>query len=486
MNLQNLEITSNKKINYRDLMIFIVPILIFSLYLFVYNPGILTYESFAQIHQIAGGKFTNSFPFFHTFIEMILLNVFGTPLIIAALQILIFSIIWTLICKYHRDDASESSNKFTLQFIVTLIICLIPINAVYSVTLWKEIPFSYALLFLSFLIKVLIDRDGEMSMRFAVILALTIALTSQLSPIGIYVGIITLAVILVYLYIKNRHDNRLFLILPALTVILILAIGSLSLAYSVEDAHSDNGFGGAPMVWSVLRGDDWNGQAYYLTNGGDYLKEAQNKFYTQNNVTPQADYEKLTSANLGNGNYNLVNSYAVYFKDHTITDTLFYSPALYMYMAIILLIFMQAMTKSREMYLVYVPNLINIIGVFLTVNTNENRFLYPNLLVFYLLVIIFISLYFRNGTQSLPITRNTKKSKEPEERYSNQVAYEKTYDVSEDYFDAQINELSLEEIDTMLSDEETQSIEQTETHSEDEYDSELVDEILKEIEMEKK
>jgi hypothetical protein len=63
MNLLKSEITSNRKINYRDLMIFAVPILIFALYLFIYNPGILTYDSFAQIHQIAGGEFTSRFPF---------------------------------------------------------------------------------------------------------------------------------------------------------------------------------------------------------------------------------------------------------------------------------------------------------------------------------------------------------------------------------------------------------------------------------------
>lgn len=499
--MHNLEITSNTKINYRDLMIFIVPIIIFSLYIFIYNPGILTYESFTQIHQIASGKFTNSFPFFHSFIEMVLLNIFGTPLSMAVLQMLVFSIIWTVICKYHRDDASKSSNKFFAQFIVTLIICLIPINAVYSVTLWPQILFSYSLLFLSFLIKVLIDRDGEMSLRFAVILALTISITSQLSTIGIYIGIITLVVILGYLFMKNRNSDKTFLLLPALTIILILVIGSLSLAYSVEDTHTDNGFGGAPMVWSVLRGDDWNGQAYYLTNNGNYIKEAQNKFYSGNNITPTASYEKLTSANFGKGSYNIVNSNAVYFKDHTLTDTLFYSPALYMYLAIILLVFMQMVTKSKEMYLVYVPTIINIIGVFITVPLNENRFLYPNLLVFYLLIIIFISIYSRNGFKSIPSTLNAEKTEK-----TNKTNYN-AYDVSEEYTNQntiQIEDIPLEEIESILSETEEQIPQGIDTYdetiipesnsehltqsseSEEEYDSDLIDEILKEIEMEKK
>ncbi len=486
MNLQNLEITSNRSINYRDLLIFLVPILIFGLYLFIYNPGILTYDSFAQIHQIASGKFTNSFPFFHTFIEMLFLNITGTPLSMGVLQILVFSAIWTVICKYHRDDASESSNKFTFQFIVTLIICLIPINAVYSVTLWPQILFSYALLFLSFLIKVLIDKDGEMSLRFAVILAVTIAVTSQLSTLGIYIAIVTLIVILAYLYLKNRNESRTFLLLPALTIVLILIIGSLSLAYTVEDSHSTSSFGGNPLVWSVLRGDDWSGQAYYLTNDGDFLKQAQNKFYTENNITQNADYEKLTSANYGKGNYGMINSFAVYFKDHTLTDTLFLSPALYMYLAIILLVAIQMITKSKEMYLVYVPNLINIIGVFMTTSLTENRFLYPNLLVFYLLVIIFISIYFRRGAKSLPITLNTQKTDK-----SGNNNYQSNSIVNENAYDVQVDAMSLKEIDSMLAESDTydltgKNITPESDNIEKDYDDELINEILKEIEEGKK
>ena len=482
-NLQSMDLMSMiKKVNYRDLMIFIVPILIFSLYLYIYNPGILTTQSFGQLHQIASGQFNSSVPFLYTVIVMIFLKIFQTPLSVAFFQILVFAAIWTLICKYHRDDTAESSNLFVLEFAVTLIICLIPINAVYSIALWSNILFAYGMLFLSFLIKVLIDRNGEMSLKFAIILAVTIAVTSQLSSVGIFIGIITLAAILVYLYMKNRNTERTFLILPALAIVLILIIGSLSFAYHVEDAHT-NSAGGVPMVWSVLRGDDWEGQAYYLTANADPVKEAQNKFYTQGNITPTESYEKLTSANFGKGSYNMVNSYAVYFKDHTLTDTLFMSPALYMYLAIILLIALQFVTKSKEMYLIYVPNIINIIGVFLTCPLNENRFLYPNLLIAYMLVIVFISIYLRGSMKALPITLNTKKSEEPP-KYESQPAY----DVSDNYFDNQINEISVEEIDSILEESEPLQSEdskpQTEP-SEEEYDSDLIDQILKEIEDEK-
>ena len=258
------------------------------------------------------------------------------------------------------------------------------------------------------------------------------------------------------------------------------------------------------MVWSVLRGDDWNGQAYYLTNGGNYINEAQNKFYSGNNITPEASYEKLTSANYGKGNYNLINSMAVYFKDHTLTDTLFYSPALYMYMAIILLIFMQVITKSKEMYLIYIPNIINIIGIFITNPLNENRFRYPNLLVFYLLIIIFISIYFRNGAKSLPVTLNAQKTEEPANYNSNENY--NAYDISNEYInqnDVQIDDIPLAEIESILRETEEPITQSSATfdetiiqesneptvqssENEEEIESDLINQILKEIEEGKK
>ena len=156
-----------------------------------------------------------------------------------------------------------------------------------------------------------------------------------------------------------------------------------------------------------------------------------------------------------------------------------------MYLAIILLIALQFVTKSKEMYLIYVPNIINIIGVFLTCPLNENRFLYPNLLIAYMLVIVFISIYLRGRMKALPITLNTKKSEEPPQK-----SYQspQTYDVSDNYFDNQINETTLEEIDSILEESEPLQSEdskpQTEP-SEEEYDSDLIDQILKEIEDEK-
>lgn len=165
-----------RKLNYDDLKIFLIPIIIFSIYLAVFNPGTATIDTFNQFHQIASGHFTNWHPFFHTFIEMLCLKVYPSPVSICIMQILVFSTMWTVICKYNRDDGK--SLKY--QLIATLIICIIPINAIYSITLWKDILFSYFMMFLCFLAKVMIDRQGKVDWRFIVLISLIMAFIAEL------------------------------------------------------------------------------------------------------------------------------------------------------------------------------------------------------------------------------------------------------------------------------------------------------------------
>ena len=107
-------LTKINKLNYRDLAIFLIPIIVFSVYLAVFNPCIATYDTFNQLHQIASGSFTNWHPFFHTFINMICLGIYPSTTSVCILQILTFSVMWMVICKYHRDDEGDLRKGFKL------------------------------------------------------------------------------------------------------------------------------------------------------------------------------------------------------------------------------------------------------------------------------------------------------------------------------------------------------------------------------------
>ena len=468
-----------KRLNYKDLIIFLIPVIIFSFYLYVYNPGIMTFDSFNQVHQIASGRYTNWHPFFHTFIEMILYKIYSSPISVGIFQILTFSIIWMVICKYFRNNDEsinladiKSDREFIIQSIITLIICLIPINAIYSITLWKDVLFSYALLFLCFLIKVLVDKKCKVSIKFILLMGFVMACVAQLRLNGIYVIVPLLIIMAYYLY---RHDKteKFFVKLPVIAIIFILLIASLNAVYNVEDNAKDatlaktthmlanydlchkldakdsakfhelinektvkdryNTFFTDPvrnaanesvfeankgeyigmavkyslqdpihfikymlssseLTWDITRDSYWQGKPYYIEKNGPLLESSRNNYFKSYHTTPVADYENVSSVNEGTGLFNLLNSFVYNARTNIVMDTLFESPALYMFLSILAMAGIYYLTKSKNIILVYLPNLFNILVVFVSIPTQDNRYLYPNLLVFYLLVIILVGI----------------------------------------------------------------------------------------------
>lgn len=495
MNLNLTESNRGLKLNYRDLAIFIVPILIFSLYVYIYNPGVLTASSYSQLHQIVSGQFTNAHPIFHTLFEMACLKIFKSPISIGIIQMIIFSVLWMIICNYHRDDSADSSNEFFIQFIITLIICLIPINAVYSITLSSNILFSYSVMFLCFLIKVMIDAKGQIDKKLIIIMAITLAIMSGLSTYGIYIALFSLMTILYYLFDKNPPENT-YIILVGIALIGMLLIGSLNFIYDVDNDTSN------------IKTND-------AFKEGINLENAKNQFFSSISNNPSDEIENTAPINIKNSNYNLVDSFVNMFRENFILDGLFNNPLLCMIFSIILLVLISTTIKSEEIFLMYAPALLNLVLVVLTGQNN----LYSTILIFYMIIIIFISLYFKVGfdpsnisniTQIISKPKEIKTYETPQLNYKEKTKTDKTdklnnveknYGVqntysplesvnekikeeynSEDYYNKfeELEDLTLEDIDTILNESKDK-----ETQQKEKSNSDLINQILKEMEIEK-
>ena len=489
MNLNSIESNRGLKLNYRDLAILTIPILIFSLYIYIYNPGVLTASSYSQLHQIVTGQFTNAHPIFHTLFEKACIKIFKSPIFIGIIQMVIFSLLWMIICKYHRDDSADSSNEFFIQFIITLIICLIPINAIYSITLSSNILFSYSVMFLCFLIKVMIDE------KLIILIGINLAIMSGLSTYGIYISLFSLMAILYYLFDKSPSEKT-YILLVGIALVGMLLIGSLNFIYDVDNDTSN------------IKTND-------AFEEGINLENAKNQFFSSINDNPSNDIENTASINIKNSNYHMVDSFVNLFRENFIIDGLLNNPILCMIFSVILLVLISAALQSEEIFLMYSPALLNLILVVLTGQNN----LYSSILIFYLIAIIFISIYFKVGfklsdisnitqitkikdiktyetpqlakqekTNQYTTTQTTKQEKTYETKNYSSLDSENEikekfipqYDYSNDFYE-ELEELDFEDIDNILN--ETES---TETKPDNEYDSDLVDQILKEIEMNKK
>ena len=472
MNLNLTESNSMARFNFRDLMILLVPIIIFLLYLFVYNPGVLTVSSYSQLHQIATGEFTSASPIFHTLIEMFIINIFGSPFYIGLFQILVFSVMWMVICKYHRDDSAKNSNEFVVQFIITLIICLIPINAVYSISLSSNILFSYSLMFLCFLIKVMIDKNGHIDKKLIIALALTMGIMSGLNNYAICIAIPCLIIIAAYLLKKGESENT-CVTFVGLAVLCIFLIASLNFVY---DVHTDK---------LKLPTDDAFGQDINI-------EDARNQFFSTINAEPSESYENL-SQSTGKGSYNIIDSIVDLWRENAILGMLFNNSILYMILSVVLLALIYLRIESHEIFLIYVAPLINII---ISVLTGQN-YTYPNMLVFYLIAIIFVSFYFKPNLANE--YSNSRQAIAQPGRLQSQPRFEENYDNNNyySYIESEIEDLTLDDINELLgkaSSEENKETKQEKPAKETpreksqeteqiipQGDNDLLDEILKEM-----
>ncbi|WP_407454074.1 hypothetical protein [Methanobrevibacter sp.] len=450
------------KLSYNDLIIFLIPVILFSVYLYVFYPGILRYDSFNQLHQIVAHEYYNWHPFFHTFIEKVLLKIYPSPVTVCVFQILTFSTIWTVICNYYRRDI-ENNKVFIIQVVLTVIIALIPINAIFSIMLVKDVLFSYWLLFLCFLVAVIVDRE-DIGYEFIFLIALTMGCLSQIRPNGIYIIVLTLIFLGYYLF--KRNLTKKFLTILALTFVIILLIASLNVVFDVHDNQKsavlakvshmladydlnldldepdrqkihelvsekdirekyrttfsdpicfasnksvwDNYshdyiemavkysiknpihfleylFNSAPIVWDITRDSSWIGYQYNTD-----MEKDKYKFYSNHKEINITEFEDISYKNNGTGMFVGLNNFVNDFKDNIILDTLFDSPALYMYISLLLLAVMFFITRSKAIFLIYLPNLLNILVIFVSTPIQDNRYLYPNLLVCYFLIIMLI------------------------------------------------------------------------------------------------
>ena len=90
------------------------------------------------------------------------------------------------------------------------------------------------------------------------------------------------------------------------------------------------------------------------------------------------------------------------------------------------------------------------------------------------------------GTKSLPITLNAEKTRNHEDN-----SYQPNNAINENAYDVQVDAMSFREIDSILSESETydlaeENIPPESNNFEEEYDDELINQILKEIEEGKK
>lgn len=151
--------------------ILLLPIPIWSFYLFSGFPGILTQDSLSQWGQAMTFNFNNWHPIFHTLINWSLIKIYNSPATICIAQIL--SLTFVNLYGYKIFTKSKNNNKYgiILLFLITFFVTFSPINGYMINTLWKDIFFSISFLLLELIyIDLIINNTGITKYKFIAIL----------------------------------------------------------------------------------------------------------------------------------------------------------------------------------------------------------------------------------------------------------------------------------------------------------------------------
>lgn len=207
------------KKTYKDIIIFLIPFLIFIILLFSYYPGLITYDGINQWNQVQNGTINNAHPFFSTYFMLIISKFWNSPRAVLVFQIFIFSFFWSIICNKTRK------NNYGRQVIYTFLISLIPIISMYSITLWKDVLYSYYLMMLAFLTYYFAkEKKYKMNIFDYICLGLLLFLIYSYRHNAI-VAVVLYFIIFTILVLKNNKNSIKKLLIVYLTFgVLLFAI----------------------------------------------------------------------------------------------------------------------------------------------------------------------------------------------------------------------------------------------------------------------
>ena len=213
------------KIEKADIAIFLILFIILVGALLSFFPGILTSDNVDQISQAENNNYFNAHPILHTFFIGTLTQL-GGIWIPALIQIIIFALSWTYVCKLLRKINNSKKNAI-LQIIVTCIIAIMPLNLMYSITIWKDIIYSYSFLILLGLLYFGIKKEYRYTTSQIIIYSLACVTIMKFRHNGVPIGFImfVIAVALNIFKVRKLKDTLKFVV-SFISIFIVMTIPS--------------------------------------------------------------------------------------------------------------------------------------------------------------------------------------------------------------------------------------------------------------------
>lgn len=191
-------------------------LLVFLLYWLSFYPALMSADSFDQWTQMVNFKFSDHHPVFHTLSNWLITRVWFSPASIALLQILYTSVIF----GYGMTVLERSKIQKNKILIISSIFAVLPINGMISISLWKDVPYSVSLLWLTIIMyKIIEDKSWLDLKKNRVILVIVLVIIVLLRHNGILSSVFSIFSIFMYKRCKRVEIFKLGVI--SLLIILL-------------------------------------------------------------------------------------------------------------------------------------------------------------------------------------------------------------------------------------------------------------------------
>lgn len=200
------------------------------LYFLLLFPGVISYDTIIEINQCLTGDYTNHHPFVHVMLVSLMLElsklVGGSLVTGIAFYVFLQMFIMSGIFAYSISFLLQKRiHKYILVFLFGYY-ALLPVNAIYSVTLWKDILFSgFCLLLVIQFIKICYEPKLIQSKKFFISLALLLVLFCTFRHNGFY-AVLLFTPILLFI---NRRFFKSYFLLVFVVVALVQSYSSVLL-----------------------------------------------------------------------------------------------------------------------------------------------------------------------------------------------------------------------------------------------------------------
>lgn len=183
------------------------------IYFLAFYPGMMSADSLDQWQQMLTGQYIDHHPPFHTLTIWLLTRLYLSPATVAAAQLLALAVVSGLCFAFLESLGVER----WLLWVACCIYAFSPVNGTMVVTLWKDVPFSIAVVGFTLLIAKILWSSGEWlsKPRNSIVLGMVCALVMLFRYDGLPIGVGVL-LLLIAVYPKRWKNGLLSVVVCCL------------------------------------------------------------------------------------------------------------------------------------------------------------------------------------------------------------------------------------------------------------------------------